>query len=169
MPKEKMTLERHGEFTIKTTGKNHCGTLPILRIQYKLVCECTTKLDSRGFLFDQTEVDKFFQNKVSTSLSCEKLVADSLKKVLDLIEKENPHCEVRKASLTLSPQPFMASITRSVSFSKAERKAKAAERARAANDGEGVDEEAEEMAPPRRTDRMKREAHMMRNTRRRGQ
>lgn len=111
--KETLTLERNGEFVIQTHGDNHCGTQKLLPVRYKMVCICKNKLDLRGFLFDQVKVDQFFQKKLTTELSCEKLAVTSLKEVVKEIMKENPGCQILENSLTLSPSPspFMASIT----------------------------------------------------------
>ena len=118
MPKMQklLTMNRQGEFTIYTYGDSHCGTMTnqFLPVKYHMVCECETTLDPRGFLFEQVGVDKFFQNLKKTKLSCEKLTISCCKQLVSLIKKDNPICKVRSIKLTLSPSPFMASMTYSV-------------------------------------------------------
>lgn len=99
------TLTREGEFSIKTHGKNHCGVTDSLRMYYKLVVRCTgDSLDDRGFLFDQTKVDQWFQSVQSTALSCEQLTIFCGRAVYKLIRHENPKCNIKHFALTLSPQ-----------------------------------------------------------------
>lgn len=119
-----LSLERTGEFQIRTEGANHCGTRRYLRIRYKLVCLCANKLDVRGFLFDQLNVDSYFQELGTTSKSCEKLTVQSLKKLLETIQRENSECEILGATLTLSPEPFLASMTYKVCFPKKRKQAR---------------------------------------------
>jgi hypothetical protein len=76
-----------------------------------MICECDVTLDDRGFLFDQVNVDNYFKGIRESKLSCEKLVMSCAKTLLRMIRLENPRCKIRKMSLTLSPQPFMASMT----------------------------------------------------------
>jgi hypothetical protein len=120
MPKfqKLLTMNRQGEFEIYTTGDSHCGTLTdqYLPVKYHMVCECENVLDSRGFLFEQVNVDKFFKSlrSKSTKLSCEKLTIACCKQLVSLIKKDNPVCKVRSIKLTLSPHPFQASMTYSV-------------------------------------------------------
>jgi hypothetical protein len=118
MPKfqKLLTMNRQGEFCVLTTGDSHCGTLTnqFLPIKYHMVCECENVLDSRGFLFEQVNVDKFFKNMKRTTLSCEKLTISCVKRLVTLIKKDNPTCRVRSIKLTLSPAPFQASMTYSV-------------------------------------------------------
>lgn len=108
---ETLTLERTGEFTIRTRGDHHCGTLPTLKVKYKMTCVCAKRLDVRGFLFDQLKVDEYFQKRLATSLSCEQLTILSMEDIVAAIQAENPRCEILESSLTLSPEPFMASMT----------------------------------------------------------
>jgi hypothetical protein len=105
------TMNRRGEFRIETFGDSHCGTLKDLGVQYEAKIQCTTKLDGRGFLFDQINIDNFFQTIKRTSLSCERLCEDCANKLAALIQKDNPQCEVLSLELTLSPQPYAASMT----------------------------------------------------------
>lgn len=69
------------------------------------------KLDKRGFLFDQINVDNFFQSIKSSELSCEELTMDCLNQLIKLIKRENPLCLIDQISLTLAPDPFCASMT----------------------------------------------------------
>lgn len=108
-----LTMNRQGEFSVRTTGDSHCGTFTNDRlwIKYHLICECENILDPRGFLFEQVNVDKFFKNMKRTTLSCEKLTISSCKKLATLIRKDNPVCKIRSMKLTLSPFPYQASMT----------------------------------------------------------
>lgn len=110
MNKPLLTMDRQGEFRIYAHGRNHCGVVSDLLIKYKMICECQAKLDKRGFLFDQINVDKFFQSIKSSKLSCEQLTVQCVKKLVAAIKRENPICVINKIDLTLSPAPFMASM-----------------------------------------------------------
>lgn len=104
-------MQRNGEFCIKTYGNSHCGTFEDLQIRYGMLCECEAFLDSRGFLFDQVNVDNYFQAIKRSKLSCEKLTQRCLRELVKIIMTENPKCVIRKVDLTLSPAPFKASMT----------------------------------------------------------
>lgn len=106
-----LTMNRQGEFDIHAYGPNHCGVPEDLKIKYHMVCECGAKLDSRGFLFDQINVDNYFQNIKRSKLSCEKLTIKCVRDLVRAIMQENPGCLIHKVDLTLSPFPFMASMT----------------------------------------------------------
>lgn len=108
----KKTLEmiRSGEFDIKTYGANHCGVSDAFKIRYHLRCVCSAKLDGRGFLFDQLNIQSFFEDIKRTSLSCEQLTEACLEQLLGHILVENPGCQIFRMELTLSPEPFMASM-----------------------------------------------------------
>lgn len=115
-----LIMNRQGEFEVFTTGDSHCGTLTnqFLPIKYHMICECENVLDPRGFLFEQVNVDKFFKKMKRTTLSCEKLTISCCKKLVTLIRKDNPRCQIRSIKLTLSPHPFQASMTYSVEPAK---------------------------------------------------
>lgn len=105
-------LHRIGEFTVKTTGLNHCGTTDVLTIRYTLTVRCpAVALDSRGFLFDQTRVQAWFNGQVTTDLSCEAYAAHCAREIYKQIRKENPGIAVSSLELALSPAPYMAEIT----------------------------------------------------------
>jgi len=104
-------MDRRGQFNVETYGKNHCGIVRHLDIQYRMLCQCTTKLDGRGFLFDQINVDNYFQSIHKTSLSCERLTMRCVRDLLKSIRLENPGCSINRMKLTLSPAPFLASMT----------------------------------------------------------
>ena len=106
-----LTMNRQGEFSIRTFGPIHCGVAENLTIKYHMICECESRLDSRGFLFDQINVDNYFKRMKRSKLSCEKMTVKCVRDLVKLIRTENPTCVVRKINLTLSPQPFMASMT----------------------------------------------------------
>lgn len=76
-----------------------------------MICRCGSKLDPRGFLFDQISVHNFFQGIKKTKLSCERLTVQFIKKMVQAIKLENPSCEIQRVKLTLSPAPFLASMT----------------------------------------------------------
>lgn len=106
------TLKRTGTFSIKTSGNNHCGTSDSLAISYRLEIRCTAdSLDGRGFLFDQTKTDAWFQGQRFTSLSCEQYTVFCGREIYKLIRKENPQCRIEMFSLTLSPAPHAAELT----------------------------------------------------------
>jgi hypothetical protein len=108
---ETLTMNRQGEFQVKTFGNNHCGLAKVLDIKYHMICVCTTDLDRRGFLFDQVNVDNYFKSIRQTELSCEQLVLNCSKNLILMILEENPEVKVRSIDLTLSPAPFLASMT----------------------------------------------------------
>jgi hypothetical protein len=116
MGKEKTGLKmvRSGEFEIATYGDNHCGTSDHFKVKYHLTCDCSARLDSRGFLFDQLNIQQYFESIKRTQLSCERLTVVCLTQLLEHILTENPTCEIRKMELTLSPEPFLASMTHSL-------------------------------------------------------
>lgn len=113
MDKTKKTLDmvRSGEFSIKTYGKNHCGTSHSFNIRYHLKCSCSSKLDHRGFLFDQLNIQSFFESIGRTQLSCERLTQVCQQQLLEHILLENPTCQIYRIELTLAPEPFLASMT----------------------------------------------------------
>jgi hypothetical protein len=106
------TLRRSGVFTQRTNGATHCGTTPILTVRYTLSVTCTvTSLDTRGFLFDQTNIDAFFQRVPATLLSCEALTVHYGRALYKQIIRENTGCHIQRFSLTLSPAPHAAELT----------------------------------------------------------
>ena len=106
-----LDMVRSGEFTIQTYGNSHCGTSDKFMIRYHLKCSCTPLLDHRGFLFDQLNIQQFFESIKRTQLSCERLTVVCLEQLLEHILTENPTCQILKAELTLSPEPYLASMT----------------------------------------------------------
>lgn len=112
-----LTLRRTGEFNLRVAGDHHCGvvplhqTEPIILIKYEFSAVCSTVLDHRGFLFEQRNVDAYFQSLRRTTRSCEQLVQGCLRALLGRIMGENPSCHIIAASLTLSPAPHAASMT----------------------------------------------------------
>lgn len=81
-------------------------------MKYNFFCKCDiSALDERGFLFDQTRVDAYFQSMGPTKLSCELLAVVFARGLFKQIMSENPTCKPLEMSLELSPEPFMASIT----------------------------------------------------------
>ena len=106
-----LTMDRRGEFNIHTLGNSHCGLLDNLDIKYRMICECSPVLDSRGFLFDQINIDNFFKSIKRSKLSCERLTVQCVQRLVKAIRLENPKCEIHSVKLTLSPAPFLASMT----------------------------------------------------------
>ena len=107
-----LTMDRKGKFQVYAYGPNHCGVDNWLAIQYRVICECTPdSLDKRGFLFDQINVDKFFQSIGRTKRSCESLCISCVKDLIKEIKKENPGCHINRMKLMLSPAPHLASMT----------------------------------------------------------
>jgi hypothetical protein len=106
-----LAIARQGKFHIETYGPNHCGTMPELDVKYDVRIECKAAVDGRGFLFDQVQVDRFFQTVKKTGLSCENLCMTCAEALVDLIRKENPGVKILNLSLTLSPEPFAAGVT----------------------------------------------------------
>jgi hypothetical protein len=121
MTAKSLTMNREGEFRVLATGPTHCGVDENLVIKYNMVCECDVKLDHRGFLFDQVNVDAFFKGIRRTELSCEKLCIDCAGKLMEMIQAENPKAVIRKMTLTLSPAPHLASMK--FEWEKSKRKA----------------------------------------------
>lgn len=107
----KLTMNRTGEFQIVATGQNHCGIAEKLKIKYAMVCDCLPTLDTRGFLFDQLNIDSYFQNLKRSKVSCEKLVMKCVADLHKLILKENPGCRITRIQLMLSPAPHAATMT----------------------------------------------------------
>lgn len=104
-------LNRTGDFTVKTTGPNHCGTTDVLSIKYRLVVTCAaTSVDSRGFLFDQVRIDKWFQAQRTTELSCELYAEHCARALYRMIRAENPGLTPTSVNLALSPAPYAAEI-----------------------------------------------------------
>lgn len=108
---EKLVMNRSGEFTINVSGDSHCGVKKNLNVRYLARIECLPTLDKRGFLFDQLTVDNFFKSLGTTILSCEELSMYCCEALMDLIHQENDKCEIKNMSLTLSPEPYAASMT----------------------------------------------------------
>lgn len=105
------TLKRKGDFTISTSGVNHCGTSDKLKIAYNLEVRCSAEsLDARGFLFDQTRVKLWFSTQKHTSLSCEQYTVFCGRELYKLIRKDNPGCHIQRFALTLSPEPHEANL-----------------------------------------------------------
>jgi hypothetical protein len=114
MEQKSLKMVRSGEFDIHTYGDNHCGTAEEFKIRYHLICECSPVLDNRGFLFDQLNIQSYFESIKRTQLSCERLTVVCLEQLLEHILTENPTCEIRRMELTLSPEPFLASLSHAI-------------------------------------------------------
>ncbi len=108
---EVITMRRNGEFRVLATGPSHCGITEDLTIRYDMTAECGPKLDRRGFLFDQVNVDNYFQSIKRTTRSCERLTQFCLNSLKEIILRENPDCQIFRLSLTLTPAPYKAAMT----------------------------------------------------------
>ena len=109
-----LKLEREGQFKIRTVpGTDHCGTLAAFDVKYHVKLETLRDLDSRGFLADQTLIDRYFQNLSSrpVAVSCERLAEDSLRGVRSVLLADNPRLRIQTLDVTLSPAPFAARLT----------------------------------------------------------
>lgn len=107
-----LTMRRSGQFTVETSGPNHCGLDLMQDIRYTIVCKCESdSKDSRGFLFDQVNVDTMFKSLGSTTVSCEELCERFARKLYALVMSENARAKVRKLKVTLSPAPYAASMS----------------------------------------------------------
>ena len=105
------TLKREGEFSVTTSGVNHCGTTNPLKISYELEVKCSSdSLDGRGFLFDQTKVKQWFASQNHTALSCESYTVFCGRELYKLIRRENPKCHIQRFTLALSPAPHEAKL-----------------------------------------------------------
>lgn len=105
-------LTRVGQFTVRTFGRFHCGTKDVLKVNYNLKVVCgDNSLDTRGFLFDQTKVQALVDSIQATSESCELFCKTVAKAIYKQILTENSACDITLFELSLSPEPFQASIT----------------------------------------------------------
>ncbi len=105
-------LKRSGQFHITTRGPNHCGTKPELDVKYTVEVSCLgNELSSRGFMFDQVNVDGYFHSLKVTTLSCERLAERSAQAIARLIRRENAGLIPIKLKVTLSPEPFLAEVS----------------------------------------------------------
>jgi hypothetical protein len=106
------TIKRSGDFSVKTFGPNHCGTSENLKVRYNLSVVCLEgSLDQKGFLFDQTKVQIFFDRIKTTHLSCEEFCYTASRKLYTAITTVNPKAKIAHFELELSPEPFAASLT----------------------------------------------------------
>lgn len=108
----RFTLHRAGDFMLHTFGINHCGTKSHFQVRYDLSVTCTAdSLDSRGFLFDQTQVGIWFAQSHTTDLSCEAFTLKCGRELYKLILTQNKDCYITRFTLRLSPEPFAADLT----------------------------------------------------------
>lgn len=67
------TVIRRGDFYATPTGDNHCGLSKTAhRFLYEVAISCKTT-DERGFVVDQFDVQKYFDNLWQVEFSCEQL------------------------------------------------------------------------------------------------
>ena len=109
-----LTMRRSGEFKVlPVEGTPHCGVShTLLDVRYTVVVVCSMEsLDHRGFLFDQTNIDKYFQSLKTVSVSCEQFCIQAAEGLWSRITRENGTCQILSLSVTLSPAPYQASMT----------------------------------------------------------
>jgi hypothetical protein len=106
-----LTLRREGTFAVRNIGEHWCGTSELQAMRYLVEARCGVKLDSRGFLFDQLSVDSYFQALHTVDRSCEAFVIKVARDLYKLILSEHRECQIKELSVTLSPAPFLASMT----------------------------------------------------------
>lgn len=87
-----------------------CG---VLDVSYVITLTCEPRLDRRGFLVDQVHVHEYVKRFASLprDLSCERACIELAEAVIAKASKDAPHCVFKTISLTLSPDPHLASIT----------------------------------------------------------
>lgn len=107
---KELTMDRSGEFHLHAYGSHHCGITTDLVVKYEVFVECLAQVDRRGFMFDQVNVDNYFQAIKKTRLSCERLAMKCATDLLRMIAKDNPHCTVLKLDVALNPAPFHATM-----------------------------------------------------------
>lgn len=108
---EKLTINKSGQFVVKTFGPNHCGTQPVQSIRFSVRIKADgADLDARGFLFDQLEIQTYFDSIHRTSLSCERLAEASIASLRRLVTRENSRLHVEYVYVSLSPDPYTAMI-----------------------------------------------------------
>lgn len=107
---KELIMDREGEFPLHAYGSHHCGITNDLQVKYQVHVECLAHVDHRGFMFDQVNVDNYFQGIKKTQLSCEKLCMKAASDLIDMIGKDNPKCKVLKLNVALIPAPFHASM-----------------------------------------------------------
>jgi len=132
-----LTIQRSGRVEwLVLPGTTHCGPAALVRpcshllytthgpstpaipagaltVAYDVVLVCAPKLDARGFLIDQVHVDAYVARwaSVPRSLSCEEACRDLADAILAKASKDAPHCLIHELSLTLSPEPHVASVS----------------------------------------------------------
>lgn len=127
MKPREFTITRRGELTFTVHGAMHCGsrdfTKPvtvadraghILTARWTIEASATAdSLDSRGFLFDQTELDKLVHRVATRDSydSCERLTKALADAFCHAVAKENEACVLQTVRVTLSPQPYLSDIT----------------------------------------------------------
>lgn len=119
----KLTMKRHGSFRCRWTSTNgKCGigtdTTPI----YTYACHIETAdiLDQNGFIYDQLQIDEYFQKKYNDgnyrpALSCEKLAVNAVNDIKYMIEshmlKNSGLSVIYKIAVTIGVDNGNASMT----------------------------------------------------------
>ena len=114
-----VTIRREGEARWKVSGNHHCGSASSVGpdgrtpVRYTVEILCSRKLDERGFLIDQSAIDRLIHRLAQrgTTMSCEQLVQHVAKEVLKFFRRHEPRCEARSLRVTLSPAPFLGAMT----------------------------------------------------------
>lgn len=116
-----LTLCRSGAFILAVNGQNHCGLHSgdqRVLCEYSLVVECAAStLDARGFLFEQTTIQKYFDSLDSTKHSCEVLSIKCAEQIARNIKRENPKCRILGMKLEISPKPAQMKGSAGVAYS----------------------------------------------------
>lgn len=107
---KELIMDREGKFPLHAYGSHHCGITNDLTVKYAVHVECVAHVDHRGFMFDQVNVDNYFQAIKKTRLSCERLAMKCATDLIAMIHRDNPECMVEKLEIALTPAPFHASM-----------------------------------------------------------
>lgn len=111
-------LEKQGNVMQAVFGPNHCGTENhlhggLIRMRYHIRLFCNARLDSHGFLVDNMTISDFMDAfaGVPTDLSCERLILEIARQMEDRARSEDPGLQLRGMSVSVSPEPFNATIS----------------------------------------------------------
>jgi len=130
----KLIMNRNGDFTCNWSSMdNMCGTIATLNPVYSYSCVIETGdiLDKQDFVFDQLNVDKYFQDKYKAApypphtnsrdvrrhkpRSCERIAIDAVNNIREMLEKHMlGHADmsvIYRIAVTISFGPKHASIT----------------------------------------------------------
>lgn len=114
-----VTIRREGEARWRVTGNHHCGKASSVgpdgrtSVRYSVEIICSRRLDERGFLIDQSSIDRLIHRLAQrgTTMSCEQLVQHVARKVESFFRRNEPRCEARYIRVSLSPAPFLGTMS----------------------------------------------------------